>query len=169
MRFLTRTLHDPFADCEAVRRGRYGVIEIQGGRLAAIYLRAWPKIGSALEVEWFGHRTHSQRPGDRCWLYYNQPWRCPNFLAVVYAVSRRDCTLATIHRALDVLDEVARIKWTDSMVCDVWNARISDRLLVRRGWEPHKPERWHRNYIKRFYGTFPAERAEVRAICPGGC
>jgi hypothetical protein len=23
------------------------------------------------------------------------------------------------------------------------------------GWEPHKPQRWHRNFIRRFYGVYP--------------
>ena len=27
--------------------------------------------------------------------------------------------------------------------------------MARLGWEPHKPQRWHRNYIRRFYGTYP--------------
>lgn len=164
MKFFTRTLADPFADCEALRRGRYGVIEVQGGRLAAIHLRAWPKIGSALEVEWLGQRAHRDRPGDCCLVYYNQPWRFPNFLAVNYAVSRRDCTLATIQRAIAVLDEVARLKRTDALLCDVWNLRISDRMMTRWGWEPHKPARWHRHYIKRFYGVYPPERRENRSV-----
>jgi hypothetical protein len=70
-------------------------------------------------------------------------------LALPYTISHRDTTLASIRRALAVLDEIARLKGTLSIVCDVSNARISDRLLKRWGWEPHAPMRWHRNYIKR--------------------
>jgi hypothetical protein len=147
---------DPFgSDREALRGGRYGVIDVREGRLAAIRVRPWPKIISALEVEWFGHRRHEQSPGNRCLLYYNQPRRHANYLALKYIVSHRDCTLATFHRALEVLDEVARVKRSDALLCDVWNLRISDRLLARWGWEPHKPQRWHRHFIKRFYGTYP--------------
>ena len=29
-------------------------------------------------------------------------------------------------------------------------------VLQRLGWEPHCPSRWHRNYIKRFYGVYPS-------------
>jgi hypothetical protein len=164
MRLLTRTLLDPFADGEALRRGRYGVIEVAEGRLVAIHLRPWPKIASALEVEWRGRRAHASKPGDRCLLYYNQPRRFANFLALKYIVSHRDCTLLTFHHALEVLDEVARVKRTDAIVCDVWNDRISDRLLARWGWEPHKPQRWHRHYIKRFYGMYPGHpSAPLRA------
>jgi hypothetical protein len=164
MHLLQRTLTDPFgADRRTLAHGRYGVIEVRNGQLAAIHLRRWPKLISALEVEWLGHRLHAHAPGDRCRLYYNQPRRCPNYLALKYVVSQRDCTLATFHRALVVLDEVARLKGSDALLCDVWNLRISDRLLARCGWEPHKPQRWHRHFIKRFYGTYPPPRPEACA------
>jgi hypothetical protein len=164
VKFLTHTLEDPFADCQALRRGRYGVIDARGGRLAAIHLRAWPKVVSVVEVEWLGHRVHRSQPGDRCFVYYNQPRRFSSFLALKYVVSQRDCTLATFHRALEVLDEVARVKGSDALLCDVWNTRISDRLLARWGWERHKQGRWHRHYIKRFYGVYPPDRPEVREV-----
>lgn len=164
--WLTRTLLDPFdADCGRLRAGRYGVIEVRAGRLHAIHLRWWPKIVSALESEYWGRRYHDARPGDHCLLYYNQPWRFPGFLALTYVLSSRDCTFATAHRAAETLDEVARVKRTDALLCDAWNTRISDRLLTRWGWEPHKPQRWHRNYIKRFYGSYPpASRSEPREL-----
>ena len=60
---------------------------------------------------------------------------------------------------LTVLDEVAAIKGIDAIVCDAGNIRLSDRLMARLGWEPHKPQRWHRNYIRRFYGQYPAVAA----------
>jgi hypothetical protein len=159
MRPFTRTLADPFGrDLAALRRGRYGIIEVRGGRMAAIHLRAWPKVISALEIEWLGSRWHQGRQGDRCLLYYNQPRRFSNFLALTYVVSSRDCTFATIHRAAETLDLVARAKRSDAILCDAWNLRISDRLLARWGWEPHKPTRWHRHFIKRFYGVYPSAR-----------
>jgi hypothetical protein len=137
------------------------LIEARAGRLAAIRLRPWPKIISALEIEWWGHWQHATRSEDVCFLYYNQPWRFPNFLAVKYAVSGRRCSLATMHRVLEALDEVARIKGTDALLCDVWNSRIHERMLARHGWEPQRRSRWHRNYIKRFYGHYPPRPASV--------
>ena len=95
--------------------------------------------------------------------YYNQPRRHSNYLSVAFVLSHRDGTLATFRRALTVLDEVARLKRTDAILCDAWNWRISDRLAARWGWEPHKPQRWHRNFIKRFYGVYPQPAAEVSA------
>jgi len=165
---LTRTLYNPFtADRDALRRGRYGVIEIRAGRLEAIHLRRWPKVVTVVDADWLGRRRHESRPGDRCLLYYNQPRRFANFLALKFVVSQRDCTFATFHRSLEVLDEVARVKRSDAILCDVWNDRISGRLLERWGWEPHKPQRWHRNYIKRFYGVYPQSNPELgRAIEP---
>jgi hypothetical protein len=155
-----QTLRDPLEHVEALRRARYGVIETVAGRLMAIHLRPWPKIVSALEIEWIGRRWHERRPGDRCLLYYAVPRRFPNYLAVKYIVSQRDCMLATLHRACEVLDAVAEVKGSDAILCDVWNRRISDRLLARWGWEPHKPGGWHRHFIKRFYGSYPPHGAE---------
>ena len=164
MRLFSRTLPHPFAESEALRRGRYGVIEVANGRLVAIHLRPWPKIVSALEAEWRGRRWHARKPGDRCLVYYNQPRRFSNFLALQYVVSQRDCTLATLRCALQVLDEVACVKRTDAILCDARNPRISGRLLARCGWEPHHPQRWHRHYIKRFYGLYPAPRTEMTGV-----
>jgi len=160
---FAKTLADPLgADAAQLARGRYGVIETCGGRLTAIRLRRWPKIASALESEWWGRRHHEQRAGDRCLLYYNQPRRCPNYLALTYILSNRDTSFASFRKALETLDEVARLKRSDAILCDAWNLRISDRLFARWGWEPHKPQAWHRNFIKRFYGVYP-ERQEVEA------
>jgi hypothetical protein len=166
---LARRLTDPFgADLDALVRGRYGVIEIESGALRAVWLRPWPKIASTLDADWIGRRWHERTPGDRCWLYYNQPRGHSRYLALRLVISQRDGTLATFHRALEWLDEVARAKRSDAIVCDAWNPRISARLLARWGWEPHAPSRWHRNYIKRFYGAYPLRGLVAGARGKGG-
>jgi hypothetical protein len=99
-----------------------------------------------------GDEYHARGPADRCWLYYNQPWRMPNFLALKYIVSTRGTSYATFRAALAMLEQIAELKRTDAIVCDAANTRLSDRLLARLGWEPHRPQRWHRNFIRRFYG-----------------
>jgi hypothetical protein len=163
---FARTLYDPFdSELEALRRGRYGVIEVRSGRLWAIHLRRFPKFVSGLEADWLGRRQRSTA-GDCCLLYYDQPWRFPRFLAIKFVISRRDCSFATCRRSGELLDAVARVKRTDAILCDVWNQRISDRLLARWGWEPHKPQRWHRNYIKRFYGVYPETPAATDNVRP---
>jgi hypothetical protein len=169
---LARCLSDPFGgDRAALAAGRYGVIEVADATPVRVHLRYWPKISTALDAEWFGRKFHDQQPGGRCWLYYNQPRRFPNFLALSYILSERGCSFATFRRAVFLLDEVARVKRTDALLCDAWNLRISDRLFARWGWEAHKPERWHRNFIKRFYGVYPEGDAHTRATAlqASGC
>jgi hypothetical protein len=141
---------------ERIRARRYGVIEIAGGSLRAIHLRPWPKLFALSELWPVGWRHHSRGAADRCLLYYNQPRRQPNFLALKYIVSTTGTSYRTFRAALVVLDAIAELKRTDAIVCDVANLRISDRLLARLGWEAHKPQRWHRNFIRRFYGTYPS-------------
>jgi hypothetical protein len=155
---FARTLFDPFdSELEALRGARYGTVEVRDGRLWAIHLRRFPKFVSGFEAELVGRR-YRRAAGDCCLVYYDQPRRFPSFLAIKFVISRRDCSFATLRHALAVLDAVAQVKRSDAILCDVWNRRISDRLLARWGWEPHKPQRWHRNYIKRFYGVYPQTR-----------
>jgi hypothetical protein len=152
MQCLFKPVHDLAGSAGILRQRRHGVIEVAGGRLQAIRFRPFAKRVSWWQSQLLGRWIHARRPGDRCLLFYNQPWRQPIFLAVPYVVSHSGTTLASIRGALAVLDEIARLKGTLSIVCDVSNARISDRLLKRWGWEPHAPMRWHRNWIKRLDG-----------------
>ncbi|MBN1851965.1 MAG: hypothetical protein JW829_04545 [Pirellulales bacterium] len=140
---------------DLLRRRRYGIIETGGGRLEAIHLRPWAKLASKRDLWPFGERYHVRGAPDHCWLYYNQPMRFNNFLSLKYIVSSAATRYVTFLAALRVLDAIAQLKRSDAILCDVANSRISDRLLTRLGWESHKPQRWHRNYIKRFYGEYP--------------
>ncbi|QDU88069.1 hypothetical protein Pla175_14390 [Pirellulimonas nuda] len=152
---LSRTIRDFAGQRKAIRAGRYGVIETHAGVLVAIHLRAWPKVLSLRELWPVGDRFHEAGPADRCRLYYNQPRSAPGFLALRYVASTRGAGYRTIRTALLALDWVAELKQTDAIVCDAANSRLSDRSLRRMGWAPHKPQRWRRNYIRRFYGEYP--------------
>ncbi|MCE9556887.1 MAG: hypothetical protein K8T91_26365 [Planctomycetes bacterium] len=149
------TITDLTAAAETIRGRRYGVIETVDGRFEKLVFRPWPKLLSLADVVWMLGWQSRPATGNRCWLYFNQPLRHSNFLALKYVVSTQDCTLATFRKSLTVLDEIARIKKTDALLTDAANWRISDRLATRWGWEPHCPSRWHRNFIKRFYGVYP--------------
>ncbi|MEM8943637.1 MAG: hypothetical protein AAGD11_00525 [Planctomycetota bacterium] len=151
-----QTVTDWQQDREVVRRRRYGVIETSAGRLVAIHFRLWPKLIAWPEVLPLGPTYHARGRSDRCLLYFNQPLSCPNFLALKYVVSTAGTPYATFRAALTTLDAVAELKRSDAILCDAFNQRLSDRFLRRLGWEPHKPQRWHRNYIKRFYGSYPS-------------
>jgi hypothetical protein len=156
MNWICETIDDFDAGCERIQARPYGVVEIAGGSLRAIHLRPWPKLLSLSELWPVRWRYHARGEADRCLLFYNQPRRQPNFLALKYIVSTTGTSYRTFRAALVVLDAIAKLKRTDAIVCDVANLRISDRLLARLGWEAHKPQRWHRNFIRRFYGTYPA-------------
>jgi hypothetical protein len=159
MTFRFETIEDFDAGSDRIRAARYGVIETVGAALVAVHLRPWPKLVSLPEILPLGPRYHAAGAPDRCLLYYNQPWRMPNFLALKYIVSTAGTSYATVRAALSVLDRIAELKRTDAIVCDAGNIRLSDRLFARFGWEPHKPQRWHRNYIRRFYGVYPDKGA----------
>jgi hypothetical protein len=156
MRWPIQSIVDLEEGDAAVRAARYGVIETAGGEWRAIHVRPWPKLASLPELLPLGPRYHCRGSADRCLLYYNQPRRMPNFLALRYVVSTAGTSYQTFRAALRVLDQVAAVKGIDAIVCDAGNIRLSDRLMARLGWEPHKPQRWHRNYIRRFYGVYPA-------------
>lgn len=140
---------------ERLRRRRYGVIETVGGKLAGVRLRPWPKLVALRELIPLDDRYHPAGQADHCLLYYNQPWRMPNYLALKYMVTSPGTSYATFRAALKVLDAIAELKRCDAIVCDAANLRLTDRVMRRLGWEPHKPQRWHRNYIRRFYGSYP--------------
>lgn len=155
MRPLLETVTDLGEGAEVLRRRRYGVIEATAGRFRRVVLRPLPKLVSVPEIRLLGQWTHRRRALDRCLLYYDQPRRFPNFLAVKYLVSAGGTALGTVLRVLEVLDEIARLKRTDALLCAVINGRFSPKLLARWGWEPHCASGRHRHYIKRFYGEYP--------------
>ena len=158
---LIETVTDLSRGKDALCRGRHGVIEALDGRFRRVVLRPFPKIVSLPEILLFGRWHHQRRAGDRCLLYYDQPRRFPNFLTVKYFVSARGATYGTVCRVLDVLDEIARLKGSDALLCQVANWRISGQMMARWGWEPHCRSRWLRHYIKRFYGAYPPQAAWI--------
>ena len=163
------TLHLLPHEADRLRRRRYGIIDVARGQLVGIHLRPFPRWATAWDVIWSGPRRHARTTGDRMRVYFNQPWRHPRYLAITYAESTSDCRHATLVAALRLLDEVARIKGADALLCDAWNARITDRLLARYGWQPHLESRWHRHFIKRFYGTYPQHggASSTAGLAPG--
>jgi hypothetical protein len=156
MRLLT-TITDLVESADLLRRHPYGVIEVADGRLRRVVLRPLPKMASFGGALLIGGWRHRRRRGDCIRLFYNQPRRFPNFLVLKYAESARDTSFGTLTRALAVLDEIARLKRSDALLCDATNGRITTKLLSRWGWQPHCPSWFHRHYIKRFYGVYPSE------------
>lgn len=139
----------------AIRSAHYGVIETRGGRLESITLRRFPTLVALPELWPTSNRYHVRGTADCCRLYYNEPRSCPGYLTLKYIVSTQATQYATFRAAIAVLDAIAREKKIDAIVCDAANSRLSDRFMQRQGWEKHMPRRWHRNFIKRFYGQYP--------------
>lgn len=157
---LSHNSLDLLHDSARVRRGRYGVIDARGGETPGIRLRWFPKLISYPEVWLQRLQHHWGRQADRCLLYYHQPRQFPQFLAVTAMQTGRGTSLATVRSVLQTLEEIARLKGVDALLCDIGNGRISDRLLAREGWVPHAPSRWHRNFIKRLVKS-EAQRESV--------
>lgn len=158
-----RTHEAWLAALPAIRAARYAAIETSGGQLQAIHLRRIPKLISWPDFWPVATRYHARGTNDRCLLYYNQPRSCPNYLALKYVVSSHNTSYATLRAAIATLEAIAAEKRIDAILCDAANSRLSDRLLARQGWEKHKPARWHRNFIKRFYGEYPPIRLPLLA------
>lgn len=164
--FFHREIRDLSAGADLLRRGRYGMIEARAGEFRRVVLRPWPKLVSLPGVYW-ARWFHDRTQGDWCRLYYLQPRHLNNFLALNYIVSGGEGSLATLRRALEAFDAIAWLKQTDALVCDAANSRISHRLLLRWGWTSHCDDSvWHRHYIKRFYGTYPAPPTWIAKVLP---
>ncbi len=163
--YLFETVADLTEGAELLRQRRFGVVELADGAFRRICLRPWPKVATAAGAMILGGLAHRLYSGDRVWFYYNQPWGFSNFLVLRYVVSARTASMQSLTHGLDVIDEIARIKRSDAILCDVGNFRITTRLLARWGFEPHCPSRWHRHYIKRFYGQYPPRPAWLVLQC----
>jgi hypothetical protein len=155
MIWLPQTIREMEAGGQRLKERSHGVVETAFGELRAIHLRPWPKVVSLTELWPMGPRYHARGAHDRCLLYFNHPRRMPNFLALRYVVTTTGTSYRTFRAALVALDAIAEIRGIDAIVCDAANMRLSERFMRRMGWEPHKPQRWHRNYIRRFYGVYP--------------
>lgn len=157
------SVKDVHAARDQVRERRYGVIVSRQGKLEAIQFRPWPKIISVAEVRFWASRRQDRRPADECLLYYNQPLQHSNYLTLAYIHTSWATPYQTLLAAIRVLDQIAEIKRSDAILCDVTNPRITDRFLHRLGWERHLEQSSRRHWIKRFYGEYGGEVARRNA------
>ena len=140
---------------DVIRRRRYGTIVVRESKLDSIQFRPWPKLGSVVESIWATGLGKKRIRKDRVVLYYSQPIFHSNFLTLNYIESSWQTSLKSLIRALAMLDQVARIKQSDALLCEVANSRISDRALRWVGWEPQQLQSKKRHWIKRYYGVYP--------------
>ena len=145
---------------EKIRSRRFGVIEVVDETFRRIRFRPWPKMISSVEANWLGGWRHQNRKLNRCLLYYNQPLGSAGSLALKYVQSSLGTSYATFRGALVLLDEVAKIKNSCAIVAEVTNSKISERFILRQGWEPHLEHSRYRHIIRRFYGEYPDHSSE---------
>lgn len=138
---------------QQLKARRAGQIVVQGGGLVAVFGRWWPYIGNHVRAAW--DRRFRPTEDDRCELFYHAALSSPQFLTLSYIHSGEQTSVASVYAATLVLDEIARLKRSLAIVCNVTNDRISDRALARWGWESHCHAWSGRHFIKRFYGQYP--------------
>lgn len=137
---------------ELLANRRCGRIVAERGQLEAVYGRWWPYIGSLLQT-WIDKRFRLVT-SDRCELYYHAPLTSSKFLTLSYVRSGPKTSLSTFYASTLVLDEIARLRRANAIVCNVTNVRITDRLMQRWGWEEHCQDWAGRHFIKRLYGEY---------------
>lgn len=153
---------------QLIRQRRYGVIIVRRGEFESIQFRPWPKLISVAEVRWWGGWRREWVTPDECLLYYNQPLQHSNYLTLAYAHTSWATPYRSSLLALRILDQVAAIKRSDAILCEVTNSRISDRALRRHGWERHLESSSRRHWIKRFYGDYFGVGATATALVTSG-
>ncbi len=144
---------DPIRDAEKIRRWRCGRIVMQAGRLVEIQRRLCCGSVSVAQVWW--QAKYGRNDDDVCWLDYHQPFGMPSFLTLDYIRSGSLAGYKTFVGACHVLDEIASIRGASAIVAHVTNQHISDRLLVRLGWQRHLNHWSGRHWIRRFYDGYP--------------
>lgn len=134
-------------NADRIRSWNYGELELFDGKLLGIYPRWWPRIAS--EWESFRESTIRSLPTNFCRAYYAFPKRTPGFMSVLYALSGPNTQYKTLYRAVVVMDEIARLRDSHAIVCQMINLRASERLMNRWGYVRHALALGDNHYIKR--------------------
>lgn len=127
---------------------RYGEIEVSSGSLVAIHRRWWPRIGSQSEA--YLDSYHRTLPSDSCRAYFAFPFRAPGYMTVLYARGGPNLQYKTIDQAVLVMDEIAQLRDSNAIVCQVVSDRGTERLMNRWGYVRHACTLGDNHYIKRF-------------------
>lgn len=132
---------------EKIRSWNYGELELSDGKLIGIYPRWWPRCGSQWEA--FQDSYFRTLPRDFCRAYYAFPRRAPGFMSVLYARSGPKTQYKTLYRAVVVMDEIARLRDAQAIVCQTISLRASERLMNRWGYVRHAQSLGSNHFIKR--------------------
>ncbi len=135
-----------------IGRWRQGRIVVQNGQLVQVQ-RRWLGGNTSMAQVWW-QAKYGRADDDLLWLDYHQPRGMPGFLTLDYIRSGKKAGYRSLVRALDVLNEIARIRSVVAIVAHISNAKITDRFLLRQGWQQHMPDWQGRHWIRRFYDGY---------------
>ena len=141
------------ASTDKLRRWRCGRIVMQAGKLVRIERRLMCGSASMAQVWW--QAKYGRTDDDLVWLDYHQPFGMPAFLTLDYVHSGSKAGYRSFIGAINLLSDIARIRGAKAIVAHVSNGKISDRLLLRQGWQQHMPKWNGRHWIRRFYDGYP--------------
>ncbi|MEM9644484.1 MAG: hypothetical protein AAF989_05785 [Planctomycetota bacterium] len=151
--FSRAFVQNPLDSQDDIRKWSRARIVMRDGKLDRIVRRRFTGSVSVAQV-WY--QAKFRRPeGDVCYLDYHQPGRMHGVLTLDYILSGDQATYRTFVGACHVLDAIARIRESLTIVAHVSNRSISDRFLNRLGWESHLEHLSGRHWIKRFYDGYP--------------
>lgn len=126
--------------------------EIVAGHGAVVHARPrrWLRRGSRLEV-WIDGRW-PRLPVDHCQLYFGRPRSARQYMVLSYGRCGRATRLRTVHVALRAMEQIARRQGLSGILLEASNARLSEAILTRYGWQRHARSLRGRHYIKRLVG-----------------
>lgn len=139
-------------ETETLRTWKRGRITMCDGNLVSIRRRRLA-ISASMARVWVQARY---KPGnrDQCILDYRSS-RVGGFMVLEFVQSGPSTQLSTFRGACQILDEVAKRRQSVAILAHVSTDAITDRLLIRWGWEPHAGNLSGRHWIKRFYNGYP--------------
>ena len=126
---------------------RYGVVEVHNDHAYQIQRRLLPKMPSIWEA-WLD-ACWRRLPDNEVRLYYNVPYRCDGFMVLAYARAGSKTSLASFRTGLSVLEEIAKLKRLQAIVCHATNPRLTERVMNYFGYNRHASHLKGYHYIKR--------------------
>jgi len=154
---FNRLVNDPRTQAHILQRWPAGRVTMADGQLVQIRCGVIPRRVSVARV-WMETKLRSNRH-DRCNLHYHSPLFA-QYLSLDYVLSSRQTRLATFRGACQMLDEIARLRSAVAIFAHVSTMEISDRLLLRWGWQRHLLSARGRHWVKRFYNGYPVIELE---------
>lgn len=147
---------------DLVREQRYGLIEVVAPSQVMLRFRRFAKLVTVWSVLWAKIWTHARTPGDSCRLYYDAPRSCPGFVIIKLMTSHRNTSYRSTRKAMAALDRIATLRNSTAIVFHASNARITEQVMQRFGYERHAKHLPGRHFIKRFANAVGTDRTTRR-------